>query len=247
MKDYVTLTFELVIAFLVPGAILAAGLSAVAPEIATQLLNESSNYTLLALLCISAGGGVFIAGLRNLTLDRILKIICRLPRLNFSALSNEATLKAYQAKSSDYWPYYCFYGGSAISLLFAYTLWRISGIQPFPGISWKGTTLGLCIAELILILSAICSFLYYFRAAEEILNVKRPDLEEGRQKESTTQSAVSGSGGASPESAGKEGGEGREKESGGKEASGGKNEGVKKEGDSQVEADKGASKSKKDK
>src|SRR5688572_27818225 len=115
MKDYVTLSFGLVIAFIVPGMIFAVGLAAFSPEATEAITRGSSVFAAAALLAVAAGGGVFIAGLRELTLDRRFEGSKHKP-LDFSGLRNESTLKAFRAVVEDYWNYYCFFGGTLVAV-----------------------------------------------------------------------------------------------------------------------------------
>ena len=135
MKTMAPLDFTTVIAFLLPGFVTFYSLIYVSPRaselIAASLSKDASAGVLLVLVLFSLAAGVVVSAFRGLALDWVqFKTGINKPTLDYSKLTDEHTLNAFNEAIANTFRFSQFYGNMfvAMALLLAGKCW--SGFDP---------------------------------------------------------------------------------------------------------------------
>jgi hypothetical protein len=164
MKDLSGKNFGLLIAYIVPGAIVLVGLAAFFPTVQDWLINPSKatpsigGFLFVTLAAVAAG--MTASAVRWATIDRLHHCTGVLkPALDDSKLPER--LEAFEALVEAHYRYYQFHSNSLVAILFSYAAWRPSlGSRPL------GSDLGLVfLAAIFFAVSRDNLRRYYGRAA----------------------------------------------------------------------------------
>ena len=129
MKDLTEKNFGLLIAYIVPGAIVLIGLAAFSPTVQAWLINPSEaspsigGFLFVTLASVSAG--MTASAVRWATVDRLHHCTgVQKPAWDDSKLPER--LEAFEALVDAHYRYYQFHSNSLVAMLFSYAAWRPS-------------------------------------------------------------------------------------------------------------------------
>jgi hypothetical protein len=129
MKDLSSKNFGLLIAYIVPGAIVLIGLAAFSPVVQTWLLHPSTATPsiggFLFVTLASVAAGMTASAVRWATIDRLHHWTgIEKPAWDDSRLPER--LEAFEALVEAHYRYYQFHSNSLVAMLFSYAAWRPS-------------------------------------------------------------------------------------------------------------------------
>lgn len=129
MKDLSGKNFGLLIAYVVPGAIVLIGLGAFSPTIQTWLINpspaEPSVGGFLFVTLASVAAGMTASAVRWATIDRLHRWT-GVVKSAWDDSKLPERLDAFEAIVEAHYRYYQFHSNSLIAMLFSYVAWRPS-------------------------------------------------------------------------------------------------------------------------
>ena len=147
MQDTIPTYFGLTIAFIVPGLLGLYALSFFAPPVGDWLgvaAKQDANFGgFLFALVASIGMGVFISGLRWLTLEWAMP---ERPNFDYAQLADPEVRKVVELASIHHYQFYQFYANTlcALVLVFAAWWWNAAGPTPWDIGSRFGMLAGAC-------------------------------------------------------------------------------------------------------
>lgn len=149
--DTLTKGFGYLIAYALPGFVALAGVAFVLPDAGTLLRvardGNTSVGAFLFVVCIGIGAGVFLNGVRALTIDRFL------PKPPAGQRTPE-TEGVYQNLLAQHYNYFQFYGNLIPAVLVFVVGWAVSARTPVWTWSTAGRASGTVVVEVILFLAA---------------------------------------------------------------------------------------------
>lgn len=152
MKNESVIDFGLLIAYLLPGCVLLAGISAASPPVQDWLVTSLNSpafggflYTGLAAI----GAGLVVSTVRWLLVDAIHHLTgIQQPAWDFARLTENTD--AYDLIIELHYRYYQFYANTLVAGVVAYILWRAN-------VSWSNVPIGwpdVAVAALLAIFAA---------------------------------------------------------------------------------------------
>ena len=166
-------SFGLAIAFLAPGTVGLWGIGLYVPTIrewfgATAQSQATAGGFLFVLLA-SMAVGLFLSGLRQEILDRLLferTLKIRRPVPSKNRLAQPEVIAAIRFSAESFYRYYQFYANMAFALAFAYVAWLVHDWGWSPT-RYAGVGL-LLLSIVVLIMSATYSLRRYYESLEGI-------------------------------------------------------------------------------
>ena len=140
--------FGLLIAYIVPGFTLLCGVAFPFPPVRDWLLGAGTDGPslggVLYVLIASVAAGMTASAIRWAAIDTLHHCTgLSNPRWDDSQLHERTD--AYIWIVENHYRYYQFYGNTAVSLILAWVLWRVSPLGPLSGIGWIDITVGIIV------------------------------------------------------------------------------------------------------
>ncbi|MEN1704600.1 MAG: hypothetical protein AAGJ54_03670 [Planctomycetota bacterium] len=182
MQQGLDRSFGPLIATVLPGFVLLAGVATRVPEIAVWMLGVGpSDPTIGGVFYVTAAStllGMLLGALRWATIDQIFAFSgLRRPAWNDRRLIE--ALPAFTRLVDDHYRYYQFYSNTAIALAGAFLLWRSSphatGHEP----GW--VELGLSLIVLVLLAASRDALSRYYRRTGLLLDTLKEDTDDQRK------------------------------------------------------------------
>jgi hypothetical protein len=172
MSDSLQKSFGLVIAYVLPGFIVVAGLSWHWPALATWLRAEPTLAPtmgeFLYVVMASLGAGLIASAIRWALIDALHHATgLPAPRIDFSRLPER--LEAFNLAVEHYYRYYQFYANSLVALAICAGCYRTAG----QFLNWRLVVAGLLLA-LILLAASRDSLRRYYTRVSLLLGTFRP-------------------------------------------------------------------------
>jgi hypothetical protein len=189
MKDLSGKNFGLLIAYIVPGAIVLIGLGAFSPAIQAWLISPSpggpSVGGFLFVTLASVAGGMTASAVRWTFIDKLHHLTgVTKPAWDDSKLQER--LEAFEALVEAHYRYYQFHSNSLIAVLFSYAAWRPS-LGPWP--RWSDLS-ALFFSAIFFAVSRDNLRRYYGRAAV-LLGTPHKEFSHEQRSRSSCASSVS--------------------------------------------------------